>query len=138
MIIMMVDIVLPSPVAARSNWLFLHSCNQRYILVKDVNFSKRQLKCVHQAKALPSQLQSKELLQDGGPLGGAEKSNLDIVQITLDPQSQLSILQKISNSRKNWQQFAFQNLETTIIVLLIKHFWLKSSRNFCRQNSAKF
>ena len=136
---MLVDIVLPSPVAARSNWLFLHSCNQRCIFKsKMLILAKGNLNVYIRQRLFLHSCNQRNYYRMVARWVEQKKSNLDIVQITLDPQSHLAIPQKISNSHKNWQQFAFQNLETTIIVLLIKHFWLKSSRNFCRQNSAKF
>ena len=56
-----------------------------------------------------------------------------IVQCVSSFLSLLQILKSVYHIKS-----IFENLNTAIIVWLIKHFWLKSSRNFCRQNSAKF
>ena len=56
-----------------------------------------------------------------------------IVQCVSSLLSLLQILKSVYHIKS-----IFENLNTAIIVWLIKHFWLKSSRNFCRQNSAKF
>ena len=41
-------------------------------------------------------------------------------------------------SKVRYKKNMFSTLIKTIIVLLIKHFWLKSSRNFWPQNSGSF